>query len=143
MAAATRALALLLLALACRGGPLPRPTALEATIEALTLEEGGTGRLRVEVAAPTPPVAGLRWELALDGRRFAAGLETAPRAVEGGLLLDVPLAWRHFAWREGSRFLRVEVRGELLPAGEATGLPFQAARELLVPGGPVLEAPLE
>jgi hypothetical protein len=143
MRAPTRALALLLLAGACRGGSLPRPSELEATVEALTLEETGTGRLRVLVAAPGPPVARLRWELALDGRRFATGLETALPAVEGGLRLDVPLAWRHVGWREGPRFLLVEVRGDVLSAGEATGLPFQAARELLVPGAPVLEAPLE
>lgn len=139
---AAAALLALLLAAGCAGAPLPRPTSLTATGLGLELSPG-EGRLHLELPLPPQAVLQVTWALALDGRPFAVGLETAPRAVPGGLALDPPLAWRHLGWRDGGRFLRVQVRGEVLLRGEPVGVPFQGEQELLVPGAPLLDAPVE
>jgi hypothetical protein len=136
------ALALGLVA-ACQTGPALGPPPLEVAILGLELPEPGTGRLRLALPVPAPQVAQVSWELALDGRPFAAGLETAPLAVDGGVVVDAVLAWRHLGWREGPRWVQVVVRGVLLPPGEPVGRAFRGEREVLVPGAPLLEAPLE
>jgi hypothetical protein len=134
---------LLSLGLACQSGPLPRPAALEVEGLALDLPEPGVGRLRLQLPLPAGEVSEVTWELALDGHRFATGVEAAPRAVDGGVALDVPLAWRHFGWREGPRWVRVEVRGQARHPGRSDSTPFRGARDVLVQGAPRLDAPLD
>jgi hypothetical protein len=137
------ALALLGLGAACQGGGVVRPQVQEATIEALELREAGSGLLRLRVPSPGPLPARVEWALALEGRPFGVGLETVTTGGEGALVLEVPLAWRHFPWREGPRWVRVEVRGQVLSGEDPMGLPYRGAREVLVSGAPQLDAPLE
>jgi hypothetical protein len=135
------ALAALLLA-ACQSGPAPRPRVLEATVLGLELQPGA-GRLSLSLPLAPEGVQQVTWELALDGRAFATGLETVPRAVPGGLALDAPLAWRHFGWKDGGRWVKVLVRGEVTFTGQPVGVAYRGERELLVPGVPVLDSPVE
>ena len=138
-----RLLALALVLAACQAGPRPVPTAeLEARLTALELQPG-EGTLTVALPVPAAAVGRLTWEVSLEGHPFALGLETAPRPTPEGLVFDAPLVWRHFGWKEGSRYVRVAVRGRVLGPGEVAGRPVRGSAELLVPGAPVLEAPVE
>ena len=140
--AATLALLAALLLAACQSGPAPRARVLEATVQGLELQPGA-GRLGLWLPLAPEGVRQVTWELALDGRAFATGLETLPRAAPGGLVVEAPLAWRHLGWREGGRWVRVQVRGEVTLAGQPVGLAYQGERELLVPGMPVLDPAVE
>jgi hypothetical protein len=159
MGARWAALGLLLLA-GCRGVPW-RPEAYDsaARVEALELSfaPDGTGllTLRLEVRNPSSDAAlltGVDFELVVDGRRLAVGLQqVAVPLSEDGLPHSVELSFplvSEGALGPGKTLLQRKVRlsgGALLRYGANTErrAPFQLERMLRLPWLPLPEPPLE
>jgi hypothetical protein len=140
MRARSRVLVLLVGA-ACATLPAGRTKALAVSGLSLTLLEPGAGALRFSVPARCAQSASVSWRLGLDGRDFAAGVEAAPRQIGAALQIDTPLTWRHLGWRDGSRYARLRLKGEVRCDPLDLPQPFTGEAEVLVEGGPVLDAP--
>jgi hypothetical protein len=153
------ALGLLLLA-GCRGTPW-RPEAFDSAARAEALElsfaRDGTGllTLRLEVRNPSSDAAlltGVDFELAVDGRRLAVGLQqvAVPLGEDGlphSVELSFPLVSEGGVGPDQTQ-LRHKVRvsgGALLRYGASTErrAPFQLEKELRLPWLPQPEPPLE
>jgi hypothetical protein len=133
---------LLLLGLAaCATLPAGQIPALAVRGLSLTFLEPGAGQLRFSVPASCAQSASVSWKLGLDGRDFAAGVESAPRQAAALLEIDTPLSWRHLGWRDGARYARLRLTGEVRCDTLNLPQPFSGEAEVLVEGGPVLDAP--
>ena len=114
--------------------------ALEPSTLQLAFSQPGEGVLLLVLPSRREDVVSLSWELALGGRTFAAGLEAVTeRTADGKLQVRAPLTWRHLGWREGPRFLDVWVRGMVRYRTPPEFERFEGRRELVAPGGPVLD----
>lgn len=159
MGARGAALGLLLLLSGCRGVPW-RHEAFERAVRVEALElsfaEDGSGLLTLNLEVRNPAsepavLTGVDFELAVEGRRVAAGLQQAevPLGSNGlphAVVLSFPLVSEAVAKPEGSLSRQVWLRGGvLLRYGEDTErrAPFQAERVLKLEWVPVPEPTLE
>lgn len=147
----------LLLALAlggCRpGAATPRDVVLGLAELSVDFPDEGQGELSFAVDCPLAPgatVTKVSWELWLDARRFAVGLEGTPDAqpaADGLARVSVraPLRYRHLRWDPGGAYLQVALAGELTVRrrGVDSVVPFRGGQELITRGAPVLEGPRE
>jgi len=90
-------------------------------------------------------VVAVWWDVALNGQRFATGLDGAPQLTQapgGGWRVRVtsPLVLKQLGFRPGAAYLRVLVRGEvrLKRRGIDERLPFTGEKEVLTTGAPVI-----
>jgi hypothetical protein len=114
--------------------------ALEPTTLQLEFSQPGEGVLLLVLPSRREDVVSLSWELALGGRTFAVGLEAGTqRTADGQLQVRAPLGWRHLGWREGPRFLDVQVRGVVRYRQVPELERFEGRREVLATGGPLLD----
>ena len=130
-----------------------RVSLIDRKVPPLPLEDVGLSFRSPEEGALSfafdlPPGAGdvhsVWWDVVLDGRRFATGVEGAPELTEnsdGGWRVRVtsPVVLGHLGFREGPTYVNVLVRGEvrLKRAGVDERLPFEGGREFLTKGAPV------
>lgn len=134
---------LLLLTSACQVHV--RPAIAVTQVEALTVNfsEPGVGQLHFRVPVQRDDVLQISWALGLDGRPFASGVEARPTVLANGLEVTTPLSYRHLGWADGARFERVRLRGEVRCRTLPDLVPFEGEAEVLVQGGPRLNAPRE
>jgi hypothetical protein len=141
-----RALTLAVLLAGClTTAPAPGRAAADLELQQLSLEfpEPLSAVLTFVVPGARDDAARLSWELLVDGRTLATGVEARPEATGEGVLVRAPFSWRHPGWQEGARFLDVRVRGEVQYGGGAERRTFAGRRELLTSGGPAPPAALE
>ncbi len=143
----------LLLGVTCRTAP-QTPTGdgavapLQVSALAIDFVKNEEGRLQFALDVPQGAgrtVAQMTWELWVGSLRFATGIEGPMKGVlqpDGSLRLqvDAPLAYRHITWVEGSTYLDVRFRAQVLfslPSGMVSK--FETHREVLGHGKPVAD----
>jgi hypothetical protein len=150
MAARALFLGLAVLATGCR---TTLPAARSQAVEVRSVEASFSGadrgelKLSLEVENPqtlTGELTRVAWELWLNGRWFAAGLQAVNEPLTGRQLktleLTLPVVFRHLEVRTDPTIVEVGVRGgvDLHFGGVSFRLPFESIRRLEVQGAPVL-----
>ena len=143
-----------LLLLGCQAHLRPKPPIQTLPVMALSVDfpKNEEGRLSFTLDVPQASLRTVRrvsWELWIGALRFATGVEGPTTAVAQGdgslrVTIEAPLVYRHLTWVEGSAYLTIGLKAEVeLSPASVSALHFQAQRELVVQGKPVLDRPEE